>query len=107
MSFTKLEYLPEALLEYEDAAAFYEAAQPGLGERLIEQVDEVLALALEFPDALAPVGDVCGHGLRSIRTHSFPIKIIIVPRGDSLVVVALFHERRRPGYWRKRLRDVR
>jgi len=42
-------FLQEALVEYEDAIEYYERAQAGLGDTFIRDVEEVLALTLEFP----------------------------------------------------------
>ncbi len=36
----------------------------------------------------------------------FPYRIVYFTRGDEIVVVAYAHERRRPGYWKKRLSDL-
>lgn len=53
----RLRFLVEALVEYEDAIEYYERAQSGLGETFIREVEEVLALTLEFPEMGAPVAD--------------------------------------------------
>ena len=42
-------FLEEALVEYEDAIEYYERAQPGLGETLIRDVEEILALRWSSP----------------------------------------------------------
>jgi hypothetical protein len=46
-------YLDEALAEYEDAVVYYERREEGLGARLIEEFDEAVTLALEYPEAFA------------------------------------------------------
>jgi hypothetical protein len=43
------------------------------------------------------------HGLRSTRLSTFPIKVVFTVRDGSLLVVAVFHTRRGPGYWFSRL----
>jgi hypothetical protein len=37
--------------------------------------------------------------------QSFPIKVVYTVRDDALVIVAVFHARRRPGYWLERLKQ--
>jgi len=46
------------------------------------------------------------YGLRWILLGSFPIKLVYVVRDDALVVVAVVHARRRPGYWLERLQQL-
>ncbi len=48
-------FFAEALAEYEDAVAYYESREEGLGARLIQEFDEAVALALEFSGAFAIV----------------------------------------------------
>ncbi len=48
-------FFAEALAEYEDAVVYYEKREEGLGARLIQEFDEAVAVALEYPDAFASV----------------------------------------------------
>ena len=41
-------FFPEALAEYEDAVAYYETCEPGLGARLIREVDAAIALMVDL-----------------------------------------------------------
>jgi hypothetical protein len=96
----------EALAEYEDAVVYYEGREEGLGARLIQEFDEAVALALEFPDAFAPVQEApAAYRLRWVMLRTFPIKLVYTVHGDALLFVAVFHARRRPGYWLERLKQ--
>jgi plasmid stabilization system protein ParE len=100
-------FFAEALAEYEDAVVFYEKREEGLGARLIREFDEAVALALEFPGAFAIVeGAPAVYELRSVMLRSFPIKLIYTVRDDALLLVAVFHARRRPSYWLERLNQL-
>src|SRR5262249_47872344 len=46
------------------------------------------------------------YGLRWVLLASFPIKLVYTVRDDALHVVAVFHVRRRPGYWLDRIRRL-
>ncbi|MSP63343.1 MAG: hypothetical protein EXR72_23970 [Myxococcales bacterium] len=35
----------------------------------------------------------------------FPLTVVYLVRDDTLIIVAVAHQRRRPGYWMQRLRD--
>jgi hypothetical protein len=100
-------FFAEALAEYEDAVVYYEMREEGLGARLIQEFDEAVALALEFPGAFAIVeGAPPVYELRSVMLRSFPIKLIYTVRDEALLLVAVFHARRRPGYWLERLKQL-
>jgi len=37
---------------------------------------------------------------------TFPIKLVYTVRDEALLLVAVFHARRRPGYWLERLNQL-
>jgi toxin ParE1/3/4 len=43
------------------------------------------------------------HDTRRYRLSGFPYALVYVERPESIVVIAVAHLRRRPGYWRRRL----
>lgn len=91
-------YLPSAREELNEAAAFYEAAVPGLGEALLDDVERAIETICEAQR----VGASVGRGFRRILLRRFPISVIYAPRDGEIVIVAIAHQRRRPGYWRGR-----
>ncbi|MBI5543564.1 MAG: hypothetical protein HY901_06720 [Deltaproteobacteria bacterium] len=98
-------FFPEALDEYEDAVVYYESCEEGLGTRLACEVDEAIALVMELPEAAPEVANVPPQlGLRSVLLQSFPYKLVYVTRDETLLIVAIFHIRRRPGFWTRRLK---
>ena len=100
-------YLAEALAEYEDAVGYYESREEGLGARLIEEFDQAVTLALEYPEAFAAVKDAPEEfGLRWVMLRSYPIKLVYTIHDGALLVVALFHAHRRAGYWLRRLNEI-
>ena len=100
-------FFAEALAEYEDAVVYYEKREEGLGARLIQEFDEAVALALEYSEAFAIVHEApAAFGLRWVILRSFPIKLVYTVRDEALLLVAVFHARRRPGYWLERLNQL-
>ena len=47
-----------------------------------------------------------GKLARRYRLTRFPLGIVYVNPDDDIIVFAVMHLRRRPGYWRERLKDV-
>jgi plasmid stabilization system protein ParE len=100
--------LREALEEYEDAVSYYEGARSGLGETFADEIDRVIALTLEFPEMGAPVVDTPPElGVRRQLVRRFDVEIDYLVSGDAFVVIAIFHCKRSPGYWKDRLRQFR
>jgi hypothetical protein len=43
-------------------------------------------------------------GVRRVRTKRFPYAVVFIELAERIRVIAVMHERRRPGYWKDRLR---
>jgi toxin ParE1/3/4 len=100
----RFRFLREALDEYEDAIEYYERAQASLGDTFIRDVERLLAVTLEFPAIGSPVADTPPElNVRCRIVQRFGVEIDYVVVGDEIVVLAIFHCKRRPGYWRDRL----
>jgi toxin ParE1/3/4 len=104
---THYRFLRDALEEYEDAIEYYERAQAGLGETFIHDVERVLAVTLEFPEMGSPVVDTPPElNVRRRVVQRFGVEIDYVVRDDEIVILAIFHCKRPPGYWRARLASL-
>lgn len=91
----------EARLEFLDSVAYYEAIQTGLGERFRQSVEAAMQLATSLPFA----GSVHQHGTRRVFPKKFPFAVIYLVADSEIVIFAVAHFRRRPGYWKSRRRD--
>jgi plasmid stabilization system protein ParE len=101
-------FLREALDEYEDAIEYYERAQSGLGDTFIRDVEHVLAVTLEFTEIGVLVADTPAElNVRRRIVQRFGVEIDYVAVGDEVIVLAIFHCKRRPGYWRDRLDSIK
>jgi toxin ParE1/3/4 len=101
-------FLHEALEEYEDAIAYYEELRPGLGSSFMVDFDQAIAATLEFPEMGSIVaGAPTRLGIRRRLLQRFGVEIDYIPSGDTLIIIAVFHGKRRPGYWKSRLERLR
>lgn len=95
---TRLSFHPEAILEYEAAAVRYEQLQRGLGARFVASVGAALQGIVADPTAWPALeADV-----RRRLTRVFPYAILYAAEPDAIVVLAVMHCHRKPGYWRSR-----
>ena len=85
--------------EFEDAAVWYEEQRVGLGEEFIIEIEQALANAAAAPQRYPVVfGDV-----RRTVARRFPYSVYFRVRSDVLVVLAVFHGRRNPVIWQRRI----
>ena len=93
----------DAALELEEAAAWYEKEQRGLGIRLISSFENAIELLSEPNPPLTPVqGEAGRKGAKKLILHKFPFSLIIYEFEQTRAVVALAHHSRKPGYWKSR-----
>lgn len=90
---------PEARVEYREAAAFYEARRPELGAAFTRAVETVIERILEAPDRWRFIE----QDVRRCFTHIFPYAILYTVEADFVLIIAVAHGSREPGYWRLRL----
>lgn len=83
---------PQAIEEFLDATAWYEAQRPGLGTAFLEEFDRVIARLCEFPAAAPRVG----RDLRIARVRRFAYSLIFRCRDGELRILAVFHVRSDP-----------
>ena len=95
---THIRLLPEAEEELQAAARFYEALRLGLGLALLQEVRRARERIAERPRASRiERGDI---RVRSILR--FPYRLYYRVHADEIVIIAVGHRRRRPGFWRSR-----
>lgn len=104
----RYEFVEEALVEYEEAISYYEQASPGLGSSFVLYVERSLAFMLDFPEMGPLVADVPAElGVRRRLIRRFGVELVYRISDEVVVVLALFHGKRRPGYWKGRLNAPR
>lgn len=96
----------EAASELESATAWYEERQPGLGQALLGAVETALGFLGEWPLSGVLIPDVAsGLEIRRVPVVRFPYQLPYVVLEDHVRVLAVAHDRRRPGYWASRARE--
>jgi len=103
----KRRYHPEARGELTTEAEWYEARRRGLGEDFVTDVERALLIIQEHPEAWPRWPGVTARvPVRKYVLQRFPFAVAYLVLDDTLVVLAVAHGKRRPGYWLARLRDV-
>lgn len=96
---------PEATAEFDADIDWYDEREVGLGDRFAGDVVVAVDAAAEDPTAWAtwPHWDRDPQ-VRSKGVTDFPYRVVYFVEGDLLTIVAIAHAKRRPGYWRDRVR---
>lgn len=89
----------EALDEYEEAAKFYGLRELGLDERFIESIESAIESVCDSPKSWPFLED----DFRRRVVNIFPYSIIYLEDNNLVVIVAIMHDSREPGYWKGRI----
>ena len=95
----RFEFHPEALAEYEEAAHYYSECQPGLEMRFIVAVEHAIQQIIDAPESWRILED----DVRWHLTRVFPYAVLYTIETDFILIVAVMHCHREPGYWRERI----
>ncbi len=94
----RLEIVDAALDEAEAARNHYAARQAELGQAFAGDLAHSIQWITAQPLAWAPVGKRARRRL----LDRFPYAVIYRIEPDLIRIVAVMHQRQRPGYWRNR-----
>jgi plasmid stabilization system protein ParE len=86
--------------ELREAVGWYEARRPGLGRELFDAVADALEVIENHPE----IGESASADGRTRRVlvPRFPYQVVYRLRPEEIVIVAVAHLKRRPGYWKTR-----
>ena len=98
----KVNILSVALEEAEEASDYYEKQREGLGHEFILAFEKTLTDIEAFPGLGSKIEGNC----RRRRLRRFPYGVVFRVHEGEIYVLAVMHLRRRPGYWRNRLKNL-
>ena len=94
----RVEFHPAAQAEAEDAQEWYEERSLLAAAGFLRALSDAIRRAVEAPDRY-PQAD---PGTRRVTLDRFPFTVFYRIQSDVLLVVAVAHQKRRPGYWAAR-----
>ena len=93
----------EAAAEMAEAARWYETHRVRLGADFLDAVNATVATVADVPGIGSPVPEVLDQAIRRCPVRRFPYHVVYMELQDRLQILAVAHDRRRPGYWKGRL----
>ena len=84
---------------------WYEQQQPGLGDRFVAAAGAAIVRACRWPNVGTPaIDDDNGDVLeRKVATAGFPYAVRYRVTAGQLIVMAVYHQRRRPNFGADRI----
>lgn len=89
---------PEAEADLVDAEAWYERQRVGLGDELLDCVEEVFDFLEHSPEIYAKVFE----DLRLAKVQRIPYVVVYRVDEDQVTIVAIYHASRDPRGWQSR-----
>ncbi len=96
------EFHPDALSEFQESVIFYEAQQNGLGVRFMAAVQSAIDHIVIAPESYR----VLEEEVRRFLTKVFPYAVLYTIESDCILIVAVMHCHREPGFWHHRITSV-
>jgi plasmid stabilization system protein ParE len=85
--------------EYGEAAKYYAKILPELGMRFYDEIERLILAIRQNPDRYRAFDSPIRRHFSSV----FPYAVLYVDQPDRVLIIAVMHMKRLPGYWRKRL----
>jgi len=96
---------PAASDELESSGDWYDAQLLGLSFELFDEVDDAIHRIVERPEAWQRTDLVAGRTIRRFVMRRFPFSVVYYVSDAVVCIVAIAHAKRKPGYWRARVKD--
>jgi plasmid stabilization system protein ParE len=91
-------YNRHALEEMIAAGYWYDEQRPGLGADFVNAVEATVQEIVKAPKAGIPSDDAT----RVRRVSRFPYSVVYLEQQDEILIFAVAHHSRKPGYWKDR-----
>ncbi|MGB3916271.1 MAG: type II toxin-antitoxin system RelE/ParE family toxin [Thiothrix litoralis] len=89
---------PAARQELDETIHYYDSVQPGLGLDFLEEAYATIQRILDYPEAWSTLS----ANTRRCLTNRFPYGLIYQIQDNGVLIVAVTHLNRKPGYWQER-----
>ena len=95
-------YLEEADQEFQEHVGYFADVSRKAARTFVDDVEAAVDEIRRHPEIGAPL---TGQVRKRVLTR-FKYNILYINTADEIIIVAVAPHRRRPGYWRKRLRRL-
>jgi plasmid stabilization system protein ParE len=101
----RVRFEDEADQEYRLAGRWYEERRQNLGFEFFDAVDETIERILALPRSGTRVPLLPPDlPVRRLGVTRFPYHVVYLETNSDLRILAIAHDRRKPGYWKSRFK---
>jgi toxin ParE1/3/4 len=90
---------PEAERDAEEAAFWYDLQRPNLGDRFTQELRQLFDRIAEYPLQFPRLDPTIRRG----HLQHFPYSVYFAAEEETVVVIAVLHQRRHPDTWKRRV----
>ena len=91
----KIKFAREASNEFLDSVEWYEARSVVLGLRFTDEIDSTIERIRLNPELYSSIVD----DIKRIQVNKFPFSIFYKIEDDTLVILRIFHNKKKPIAW--------
>ncbi|MGF1601613.1 MAG: type II toxin-antitoxin system RelE/ParE family toxin [Thermosynechococcaceae cyanobacterium] len=95
----KYVFHPEALTEYAEAVQYYARRRAEMAQVFINAVEDAVYRIRESPERHVAIDE----DVRRCMTRKFPYGVLYTIEQDHILILAVMHCSREPGYWKNRM----
>jgi hypothetical protein len=88
--------------ELVEGKEYHDRQRQGLGNEFVDAFEEAIGRIVDFPEAWGLIA----KKVRCCIFNRFDYGVVYIVRGETIFVLAVMHLKRRPGYWKNRLREI-
>ncbi len=96
----RLLFHPDVQKEIVESFMWYETQAYGLGQDLIVELEQSYQAILELPE----IWPIFKKGVRRYLLARFPFAVLYRQVDDTIYVLAVMHQSRKPNYWMDRVK---
>ncbi len=91
----RVKFAKEAVYEFRDSVRWYESKAKGLGLRFTDEIGSTVERIKLNPELYQNVAE----NIRRIQVNKFPYSMFYKVEDDTLVILRIFHNKRKPVEW--------
>ena len=98
----ELRFHPDVAIEIKTSHKWYQNQAMGLGEDFLSELESAYQTIQELPNTWPKFE----NNFRRFLLSKFPFSVIYKANVESVFVVAVMHNSRKPGYWNERMNET-
>jgi len=95
-------YLEEADQEFQEHISYFDSVSRAVALRFVDAVEAAINEIRHYPEIGSPLTRL----VRKRVLTKFKYNVLYVNTPTEIIVIAIAPHKRRPGYWRKRLKHI-